>query len=252
MHKIRQILLFLDRGASQRTIEKEVKVNRRTIASYLEKFHQTGFSLKELLTFSDEDLEQYLGLTKPVPEDTDPRKIHFNSLAEYFKSELKRTGVTRLLLWQEYINEHPEGFQYSRFCELLQQHIKTSLAVMHFDHQPAKMLQVDFAGDELHYVDPATGEAIKCPVFVAVLPFSGYSYVEALSNAKLPQVVSALNHALEYFGGAPLAAKSDNMKQWVSKSNRYEPVFTGMLEQWANHNQIALLAARPYKPKDYV
>lgn len=251
MHKIRQILLFLDRGASQRTIEREVKINRRTVSSYLEKFRQTGFSFKDLLTFSDQDLEQYLGLTKVVvPEDTDPRKVHFDSLTEYFKSELKRTGVTRLLLWQEYIREYPAGFQYSRFCELLQQHFRTNNAVMHFDHQPGEMLQVDFAGDELHYIEASTGELVKCPVFVAVLPFSGYAYVEALSNAKLPQVVSALNHALEYMGGVPRAAKSDNMRQWVSKSNRYEPVFTEMLEQWANHNFIALLAARPYKPKD--
>ena len=73
MHKIRQILLFLERGASQRTIEKEVKINRRTVATYLEKFNQTGFCFKELLTFNDKDLEQYLGLTKAVvPEDTDP------------------------------------------------------------------------------------------------------------------------------------------------------------------------------------
>jgi transposase len=251
MHNIRQILLFLERGASQRTIEKEVKINRRTVATYLEKFSQTGFCFKELLTFNDKDLEQYLGLTKAVvPEDTDPRKIHFDSLTDYFRSELKRIGVTRLLLWQEYIREYPAGFQYSRFCELLQHCNKVNNAVMHFDHQPGEMLQVDFAGDELQYVESSTGEVIKCPVFVAVLPFSGYAYVEALSNAKLPQVVSALNHTLEYFGGVPKAAKSDNMRQWVSKSNRYEPVFTEMLEQWANHNHIALLAARPYKPKD--
>jgi hypothetical protein len=102
----------------------------------------------------------------------------------------------------------------------------------------------------LHYVDASTGELIACPVYVAVLPFSGYGYVEALSDAKLPQVVRALNHTIDYFGGAPMAVKSDNMRQWVSKSCKYEPVFTEMLEQWANHNNIALLAARPYKPKD--
>ncbi|WP_215236790.1 DDE-type integrase/transposase/recombinase, partial [Dyadobacter linearis] len=88
------------------------------------------------------------------------------------------------------------------------------------------------------------------PVFVAVLPFSGYGYVEALPNMKLAQVVKALNNALAYFGGVPLGAKSDNMKQWVSRSSRYEPAFTDMLEQWANHNHIALYAARPHKPKD--
>lgn len=251
MHKIRQILLFLDRGVSQRAIEKEVKISRKTIALYLGKFLQTGAGFGELLKQSDQQLEQVLGLAKPaVPEDADPRKVHFNSLIGYFNKELGRTGVTRLLLWEEYIREYPDGFQYSRFCELLQDQMKLDTAVMHFVHYPAKLLEVDFAGDMLHYVDASTGELIACPVYVAVLPFSGYGYVEALPDARLPQVVKALNNTLGYLGGVPLSVKSDNMRQWVSKSCKYEPAFTDMLETWANHNNIALLAARPYKPKD--
>lgn len=251
MHKIRQILLFLERGVSQRSIEKEVKITRKTIALYLGKFLQTGVDFSELLKRSDQQLEEILGLIKPVlPEDADPRKVHFNSLIEYFNKELSRTGVTRLLLWEEYIREYPAGFQYSRFCELLQDQMKLNNAVMHFVHYPAKLLEVDFAGDVLHYVDSVTGELIACPVYVAVLPFSGYGYVEALPDAKLPQVVKALNNTIDYLGGVPLSVKSDNMRQWVSKSCKYEPAFTDMLETWANHNNIALLAARPYKPKD--
>lgn len=196
-------------------------------------------------------MERVLGLLKPtVLEDVDPRKIHFNSLLEYFNKELGRIGVTRLLLWEEYIKEYPLGFQYSRFCELLQDHMKVNSAVMHFTHSPAKLLEVDFAGDMLHYVDLSTGELISCPVFVSVFPFSGYGYVEALPNAKLPQVLKALNNALNYIVGVPLSAKSDNMKQWVSKSCKYEPTFNDMLEAWANHNNIALMAARPFRPKD--
>jgi transposase len=251
MHKIRQILLFLERGVSQRAIEKEIKTTRKTIALYLQKFQQTGQDFTELLKLPDDRLEQIIGLHKPpAPQDADPRKAHFISQIMYFNKELSRTGVTRLLLWEEYIKEYPSGFQYSRFCDLLQDHMKLNNAVMHFVHTPAKLLEVDFAGDMLHYVDPSTGELIACPVYVAVLPFSGYGYVEALPDAKLPQVVKALNHTINYFGGVPLTVKSDNMRQWVSKSCKYEPVFTDMLEQWANHNNIALLAARPYKPKD--
>ena len=131
MHKIRQILLFLDRGISQRAIEKEVQITRKTIALYLQKFQQTGQNLSELIKLSDAQLEQTLGLIKPaVTEDVDPRKIHFNSLIDYFNMELKRTGVTRLLLWQEYIKEYPEGFQYSRFCDLLQDNIKINNKTM--------------------------------------------------------------------------------------------------------------------------
>ncbi len=93
---------------------------------------------------------------------------------------------------------------------------------MHFVHQPAKLMEVDFAGDMLHYVDPSSGELIACPVFVAVLPFSGYGYVEALPDARLTRVVRALNNAIEYYGGIPQAIKLDNMKQWVSRSCRYD------------------------------
>ncbi|MBE9597989.1 DDE-type integrase/transposase/recombinase [Pedobacter sp. MC2016-24] len=139
-------------------------------------------------------------------------------MIEYFNIELSRSRLTRLLLWEDYIKEYPAGFQYSRFCELLRDQIKLNNAVMHFVHYPAKLLEVDFAGDVLHYADPSTGKLIACPVYVAVLPFSGYGYVEALPDAKLPQVVKALNNTLDYLGGVPLSVKSDNMRQWVSKS----------------------------------
>jgi hypothetical protein len=126
MQKIRLILSFLERGISQRTIEKKVKISRKTIAFYLSKYHQSGVCFSDLLKQSDQQLEQLLGLIRTaVPEDTDPRK-----------------------------------------------------------------------------------------------------------------------------GGVPMSVKSDNMRHWVSKSCKYEPAFTEMLESWANHKNIALLAARPYKPKD--
>lgn len=121
---------------------------------------------------------------------------------------------------------------------------------MHFVHKPAEVLQVDFAGAKLSYTDNQTGEVIECPVLAGVLPFSGYAYVQALPNASLPQVIKALNQMLTYFGGAPLNILSDNMKQWVTKTCKYEPSFPDLLEQWSLHNQVGILATRPGKPKD--
>jgi len=121
---------------------------------------------------------------------------------------------------------------------------------MHFTHQPGELMQIDFAGSKLHYIDKESGEVIQCPVLIGVLPFSGYSFVQALPNATLPQVLKALNNMLDYFGGVPLNILSDNMKQWVSRTCKYEPKFPDMLEQWAVHNHIGLLATRPGKPKD--
>jgi transposase len=183
-------------------------------------------------------------------EAKDLRKVDFNQRIADFLHQLTRTGVTRLLLWEEYKKKVPEGYAYPQFCELLSREKKFSQASMHFQYQPGDMLLVDFAGDNLSYADHQTGEVISCPVLVCVLPFSGYSYVVALANAALPNVIKALNQCLTFFGGVPLNLKSDNMKQIVNKSCRYEPVFTDAMQQWALHNNITLQAARVRKPKD--
>jgi transposase len=190
MHKVRQILLFLKQGSSQRSIEKEVKINRRTIAVFLQKFLESGKGFDELLKFSDQQLEEFLSLNKPVPEDTDPRKMELKALMAGYTGEMAaNSNITRLLLWEEYIRKYPNGFKYSRFCDFFTDHARVNNAVMHFEHDPAKMLQVDFAGDKLHYTDRSTGELIECPVFIGVLPFSNFDYVEALHDATLPQVL---------------------------------------------------------------
>jgi transposase len=251
MHRVRQILLHLKQNCSERAISRELKISRKTVHTYKTRFSQTDLDADSLLKLTDEELEVVVGINKKTSPDTlDPRKLHFMGQSEYFLKELDRVGVTRLLLWEEYRKEYPEGFGYSRFCDLLAEVSKVSQATMHFEHKPAEKLEVDFAGSRLHYLDMTTGEIVACPVLLAVLPFSGYGYVEALPNAQLPQVIKALNNCLDYFEGVPMTVKSDNMKQWVTKSCRYEPVFPEALEQWASHNSIGLLAARTYSPKD--
>ena len=160
MNKIRQILLFLERGTSQRSIEKEMNISRKTISVYRQKFLDTGKTFLELLKHPDSEIEALLGLNKSsTPTVSDPRRIHFDSLLAYFDKELKdKVGVTRFLLWEEYIKEYPAGFHYSRFCELLQEFKKVNSAVMYFTHTPGKLLEVDFAGDMLHYVDYLLGK----------------------------------------------------------------------------------------------
>jgi transposase len=120
----------------------------------------------------------------------------------------------------------------------------------HLSYRPGEWMMVDFAGDTLHYVEKETGLIVACPVFVCVLPYSGYGFVLALPNAGSQQVVKALNACLYYFGGVPQSMKCDNMAQAVRKSCRYEPVFTDVVSTWALHNHITPMAARVAKPKD--
>lgn len=121
---------------------------------------------------------------------------------------------------------------------------------MHLVHKPGEMMMVDFAGDSLSYVDRSTGEVKVCPVLVVVLPFSDYTFVTALPNAMIPLTLKGLNGSVQYFGGVPQCLKTDNMKQVVSRSCRYEPLFTEAFRQWSQHYNITLLATRVAKPKD--
>lgn len=249
MQIVRTIIQLLQKGFSQRRIARELRLSRNTVKQYALRFASSNCSLDQLQQLDDAALSSIV-YAEAKQLQPDARRDDFVSRTDYFLAELTRTGVTRLLLWEEYKMEYPEGYEYSKFCELLNQAKVVQSATMHFEHKPAEMLMVDFAGDSMSYVNKDNGEVIPCPVLVCVLPYSGYSYAVALPNASLLFVVKALNQCLAYFGGVPQSAKYDNMKQVVNRSCRYEPLFTEMMQQWALHNNIAMLTARVAKPRD--
>ena len=249
MQNVRSIIQYLQRGFSGLKISRNLNISRNTFKIYADRLTASGFNLEQLQQMNDEELAGVV-YADAKQLQADPRREDFTSRVPYFLAELKRTGVTQQLLWEEYKKENPDGYEYSQFCELFVRHRKVNEATMHFKHRPADLMMVDFAGEPLHYVNCATGEMVTCPVFVAVLPCSGYSFVIALADAKQPNIIKALNSCLQYFGGVSMNIKFDNMKTAVSKSSRYEPVFTETLQQWSIHNNITLLAARVRKPKD--
>jgi len=249
MLQIRRILQLLAQSQSIRKISRLLHASRHTIDDYALKIEQTGLSLSALSKLSDAELAAllYTANSDSVP---DQRFDDLKERLDYFLKELSCKGVTKLRLWEEYRMEVPEGYGYSQFCEHLALHNRKSAATMHFEHKPGERVQVDFAGKQLSYVNQSTGEIISCPVLVCVLPFSGYAYVEALQSACQENLFAALGRCLNYFGGVPLNVLSDNMKQFVHKSNRYEPVFAELCEQWALHYNTTLSATRIRKPKD--
>lgn len=249
MQNVRRLIQLLQKGFSQRRIARELSFSRNTVKLYAERLQDCCYSLKELKQLDDATLGAIVYADSKQMQ-ADPRRGDLKFRMSYFLAELKRTGVTRQLLWEEYKKENPDGYEYSQFCELFGHQKTVNEATMHFDYRPADIMMVDFAGDSIRYVDKDTGLLISCPVFVCVLPYSGYSYAIALADATQPNVIKALNLCLEYFGGVPHSIKFDNMKQAVSKSCRYEPLFTDTLQQWSLHNNITLLAARVRKPKD--
>lgn len=248
MIKLRLLLQHKMEGKSNRWISTYHNLARETVNQYVRKFEASGKSFSELKALTDEELSFYaLSVDSPVAL-TDTRK-EFNELLPVFIEALKRPKMTRMLVWEEYRQTHPNGYQYARFCELLSKHLATKNSVMILDHQPGEELFFDYAGDPLWYINE-DGEKVNCPVFISVLPFSGLIYAEPTAIARRANLLSAMNNMIMSYGGVTASIKTDNMAQIVKKANRYEPVMSELALQWSHHYNTTLLATRVAKPRD--
>ncbi len=249
MLQIRRILQLLEESRSKRSISRDMGISRNTVDYYEQRVKVSGLTLAQLLLLKDAELAQFI-YSCVTTQISNSRQTMFDSRLNYYLKELTRTGVTRQLLWQEYILSDPEGYAYTQFCERLKQGQRLRTVVMHLDHQAGEKMEVDFAGKKLSYLDPIGKIRIECPVLICVLPFSGLTYVEALSDASQENVYNSLSRAFRYFEGVTQSVLSDNMRQYVIKSNRYEPTFNELAEQWSVHYNTTLTATRIVKPRD--
>lgn len=249
MLQFRRILQLKIHEKSNRDVARELHLSRDTVNRYVRHLNLLGKSNEQLLKLSDEELSS-LVFNEPPFEQRDWRFVDLQQRMPFLCDELKKPKATRIILWEEYRQLVPDGYSYTQFCEHLSRFLETRKAVMHFEHDPAASMMFDFAGDKISLVDNETGEIIKCSVLVCTLPFSSYTYIEALLSAKRQQLLKALNNALNYFGGVPQSIKTDNLKQFVKKSNRYEPTFDELAEQWSLHYNTTLMASRVRKPRD--
>jgi transposase len=249
MLQLRSILQQKSLGKSNRQIAKFLHLSRETVNGYIQQFQQLDKTIEALLKLNDEELWSLF--QKEVPEvKKDWRLDDLQQRIPSLYDELQKPHATRMILWEEYRQKIPDGYGYAQFCEHLGRFMETRKAVMILDHDPAASMMFDFAGDKIPLVDRHTGEVTWCLVLVCVLPFSGYIYVEAMLRATQLWLLKALNNAMSFFGGVPLSAKTDNMRQVVKKSNRYEPAFEDLAQQWSLHFGTTMMATRVRRPRD--
>lgn len=249
MTQIKRILQLLNSGHSSRNIARQLSISRNTVDYYKKQFKLSESTFSALLELSEQELSKIV-FRQQSGVKKDDRYERLAPLIPHFIDELKRRGVTRFLLWQEYKSKDTSSYSYQQFCEHLNTFLEVKSATMHLEHKPGERAEFDFAGGKMSYINPETGEVIECPIFVSVLPYSGYSFALALPDATQKNLMPALDKCMEYFQGVPASVLTDNMKQVVKKTSRYEPLFTDLADQWSLHYNTSLLAARPAKPKD--
>ena len=194
----------------------------------------------------DGELERWL-FTPPTFEEKPARPLPVWTAVH---RELKRRGVTLLLLWEEYRAEHADGYGYSRFCDLYRKWCETISPTMRQVHGPAEKLFVDFAGDTVPVFDAATGVQRLAHVFVAVLGASNYTFAEARWSEGLADWIGLHVNALRTIGGVPKAIVCDNLKAGVTATCRYEPGINRTYQELAEHYGTAILPTRPRKLRD--
>lgn len=248
MNKIRHLLRLHSQGCSKLQIAEQTGIARNTLKKYLAEFITSGMTFAEVTRLSDKELEALF-----VKPQTKPLNEKLQTLFELFPAmdkALKRKGVTRHLLWEEYIARHPKGLQRSRFNHYFVQWKAQVNPVMHMEHKAGDKLYIDFAGDKLTIVDKQTGEVQPVEVFVAILGASQLTYIEAVSSQSKEDLIAACENALHYYGGVPAAIVPDNLKSAVTKSSKYEAVINETFADFAHHYSTAVLPARAYRPRD--
>lgn len=248
MRKVRELLrLHFTQGQSVRQSAKIVGIGKSAASEYISGLKNSGLTYQSIEKLSDTDLLQILNNKK---ETENNRYQVILEQFSYIEKELKRTGVTLQLLWQEYKTTHPDGYAYSQFCHHYSKWKEDQKVSMTMEHKAGDKLFVDFTGKKLSFIDPKTGEQTECEVFVAVLGASGQSYVEATLSQKQADWITVNQNALRFYGGVPTAIVPDCLKSAVIKADKYEPEINRTYNDFADHYNTIILPARALHPKD--
>lgn len=248
MRKFKEVLrLKFEHHLTNRNIAKSCAISHVTVGKYL-------------------DMAVQAGITWPLPDDPDDgqleQRLYSNGARqapdkpamppmEYLYKELKKKHVTLQLLWYEYKQGNPDGYQYSYFCELYSRWRKHLDVSLRQEHLAGEKLFIDYAGQTVPIYNPQSGRVeMQAQIFIAALGASNYSFAEATASQTLPDWIKSHIRTLEFLGGVPQILVPDNLKSGVTHPCRYEPDVNLTYLDLARHYGTTVIPARPGKPRD--
>jgi transposase len=250
MRKLKEILrLKLDCGLTHRQIQRAVGVSIGAVSKYCGLAEQAGLSWPMLERLDDTEIERLL---QPAAQAGMPALRIEPDYAQIHR-ELKRKGVTLMLLWEEYRGEHPEEstYRYTQFTQRYRDFAASLKRSMRQTHLAGEKLFVDYAGHTLPIWDEKTGSiAFAAQIFVAVLGASNYTFACATARQSMGDWLGSIGRAFEYIGGVSALVVPDNPRALVGQADRYEPQLQSSVHDFARHYGCAVLPARPYRPQD--
>jgi len=249
MRKTKEVLrMRYELGLGLRQIARSCSLGLGTIHDYLHRAQAAGIGWPLPEGWDEEKLEAALfGAPQVRPADPDKTAPDFAAIHE---QKQRHRHVTLQLLWEEYRQANPEGYGYSRFCELYQRWRGKLDVVLRQEHKAGEKMFVDWAGTTIPIYDRQGGPPQAGHLFVAVLGASSYTYAEATSDEQLSNWIAAHLRALEFYNGVPALIVPDNTKTGVTRACRYDPDLNPTYQEMALHYGVGVVPARPYKPRD--
>lgn len=251
MFKEKEIIRLSHQGISQRSICKMVKTSDRKIRQVLNRLSDLNLTYDDIKSMDDETfLELFQNKRKEV------KSIHRQPDCKHIHQELKRKGVTLMILWEEYVEEsialNESYLKYTQFCNIYKQYVEDHQLAMHIEHKPGEKCEIDWMGTTIPIYDISLqGIVDKAYLFVGVLPFSQYMFAQATLDMKEE---SWINHHIDmfnYFGGVPLICVCDNCKTAIISHKRYEEIiFNKAYYEMAEYYGTAVIPARVRSPRD--
>ena len=250
MTKYREIIRLTGLGFSQRNIMASCGVAQKTVVKVQKRAKELNLSwpLDDAMTDTELQRLMFSKENKVSPNKRIPDYA-------YIHKELLRNGVSKKLLWTEYMEDcranGEEPLMYSQFCYHIQQDEQKRRATMHINRKPGEQVEVDWAGAPATVIDPDTGEIIKAYIFVGVMTYSQYAYVEAFLDMKQKSWINAHVHMYEYFGGVARILVPDNCKTAVVHNGGFkDQQINETYQEMAEHYGTAIIPARVRAPKD--
>ncbi len=248
MRKLKEVLRLHSLGLSQHQIARSCSISQSTVHEYLSAAQTAGVRWPLPDGWDEQRIEQALFPQRPVPSVW--RKHPEPEWAKIHEDLQTHKDLTLQLVWQESRESNPDGYGYSRFCDLYRRWLKKLDLVLRQEHRAGEKMFVDYAGATIPIHSAESGEVHGAAVFVAVLGASSYTFAEATAGQDLQNWVGSHQRAFEFFGGVTEVVVPDNLKSAVTHPSYYEPDLNPTYRDLGEHYGVAIIPARPYRARD--